>query len=146
MGSERRAPTEIPGPPTGPAASFITVTKPGTGGDSGQERRCRWCGRPIEAQPGAQGRPRQYCRQSCRQRDFEARRRSRELGLAESEVVMARHELSRLDDMLYVLTCALEDVERDLAGEHDQEDVRRSLDWLMDAARPLAELSRRGLL
>lgn len=59
---------------------------------------------------------------------------------------MARQELSRLDDMLYVLACAVEDVERDLAGEHDGDDIRRSLDWLMDAAQPLARVSRSGLL
>ncbi len=92
----------------------------------------------------AQGRPRLYCRRSCRQRDFEARRRARELGLAETDVVLARQELSRLDDMLYVLACAVEDVEGDLAAEHDPVDVRRALDWLMDAARPLAERFRQG--
>lgn len=59
---------------------------------------------------------------------------------------MARRELSRLDDMLYVLACALEDVEGDLAGEHDEADVRRALAWLMDAARPLTELANDGLL
>lgn len=59
---------------------------------------------------------------------------------------MARRELSRMDDMLYVLACAVEDVERDLDGDHDGTDVRRALDWLMDATRPLAELSRDGRL
>ena len=93
---------------------------------------------------GSPGRPRLYCRRSCRQRDFEARRRAQELGLAETDIVLARQELSRLDDMLYVLACAVEDVDGDLAGEHDDEDVRRALAWLMDAARPLAERSRRG--
>lgn len=59
-------------------------------------------------------------------------------------MVLARQELNRLDDMLYVLTCAVEDVEGDLAGEYDEADVRRALEWLMDAARPLTGRFREG--
>ena len=114
-------------------------------GDGGGGKKCAWCGRRFEVADRAVGRPRRYCRRSCRQRDFEARRRAAELGLAETDLVVARTELSRLDDMLYVLACAVEDVERDLAGEHDGQDVRRALDWLMEAAQPLAVMSREGL-
>ena len=119
------------------------MTESGEGDRSG-EKRCAWCGRRFEVADRAVGRPRRYCRRSCRQRDFEARRRAQELGLAETDLVVARAELSRLDDMLYVLACAVEDVERDLTGEHDGEDVRRALDWLLEAARPLSNLSRGG--
>jgi hypothetical protein len=51
---------------------------------------------------------------------------------------MARDELDALRDALYVLEAAIEDVERDVAeaGEDPQE-LRRSLDWLLQAARPL---------
>lgn len=102
--------------------------------------RCRWCGRrfPVEAGPG---RPRRYCRQSCRQRDYEARRRSGELGLTESELVVTREELNRLYDELYVLEAAIEDVERDLAdGEPDVAAYREALAWLLAAARPVVAL------
>lgn len=70
--------------------------------------------------------------------DYAARRRSAELGLSESELVVARAELDDLHDRLYVLECAVEDVERDLteAGD-DPAEVHRALDWLLDAARPL---------
>jgi hypothetical protein len=95
--------------------------------------RCRWCGRTFEGQAGP-GRPRQYCRASCRQRDYEARRRAEDLGLNEGELVVARNELERLRDRLYVLRSALEDVDRDLAGG-DDDDRRRAFDWLLDAAR-----------
>lgn len=108
-----------------------------------EEVRCAWCGRPFVPSPGP-GRPRRYCRRSCRQRDFEARRRAAEHGLADHELIVTRAALSRLDDAAYVLACAVEDVDRDLAGEHDEVDVARALAWLLDAARPLAELSRRG--
>ena len=104
------------------------------------EKRCRWCGRAFEVAAGP-GRPREYCRRSCRQREYEAKRRSSELGLSESELVMAKSELDQLRDALYVLEAAVEDVERDLAETGgDPAEVRRSLDWLLDAARPLLDL------
>lgn len=85
----------------------------------------------------ATGRPRRYCRRSCRQRDYESRRRAAELGLGESELVMARGELEDLKDKLYVLETAIEDVEHDLAESDAPADVRAALDWLLTAARPL---------
>lgn len=106
---------------------------------AGEERRCAWCRRPFSTAAGP-GRPRKYCRRSCRQRDFEARRRAAELGLAETDLVMTRTELDRLRDDLYVLEAAVEDVERDLA-EGDT-DVRAALAWLLAAARPLVAHAR----
>ncbi len=55
---------------------------------------------------------------------------------------MTRHALSHLDDLVYMLACSVEDVDNDLAAEHGHDDVARSLQWLLDAARPLAELSK----
>jgi hypothetical protein len=90
------------------------------------------------------GRPRLYCRRSCRQRDYEARRRSGELGLSERELVVTRAELDALYDQLYVLEAAIEDVERDVADAAGEKDVRRALDWLLEAARPVAALRLTG--
>jgi hypothetical protein len=100
---------------------------------------CAWCGRPINVEVAASraGRPRRYCKRSCRQRDFEARKRARELGLAESDLIVARHEIERLDDLIYVLGCAIADVDQDLCADGSAAQVRRSLDWLLEAARPL---------
>jgi hypothetical protein len=110
------------------------VTKP-TG-----HRRCEWCGRGFEVAAGV-GRPRRYCRRSCRQRAYESRRRSSELGLGEAELIMARADLEELRDALYVLEAAVEDVERDVAeAGDDPEELRRALDWLLAATRPLVEL------
>lgn len=103
--------------------------------------RCRWCGRRFEVRQGP-GRPREFCRRSCRQRDYEARRRASELGLSDDELVLARHQLDDLRDRLYVLEAAVEDVERDLAGSATKADYRDAVHWLLDAARPLAELWR----
>jgi hypothetical protein len=97
---------------------------------------CAWCGGTIEDRPGA-GRPRRYCRRSCRQRDFEARKRARELGLAESDLIVARRAMEGLDDLLFVLGCAITDVDQDIAVDTSSEQLRRSLDWLLGSARPL---------
>ena len=99
-------------------------------------RRCRWCGRAIAVVPGP-GRPREFCKQSCRQADYVARQRSAELGLGEAELIIARAALDDLKDRLYVLEAAIEDVERDLA--EDDPDVRQALEWLLAAAKPLVD-------
>jgi hypothetical protein len=103
-----------------------------------EERRCRWCGRPFPA--NVTGRPRAYCRASCRQRDYEARRRAHDVGLSESDLIVARSQLDALHDALYVLEAAIEDVERDLDRPADQlgsSDYQEALDWLLAAARPV---------
>lgn len=99
-------------------------------------RRCRWCARPFEVTPGP-GRPREFCRRSCRQRDYEARQRATEVGLSEDELVLTRQAMDELRDRLYVLEAAIEDVERDLAGSPTKSDYRDAVAWLLDAARPL---------
>ena len=62
--------------------------------------------------------------------------------MSDSELVIARVELEQLRDALYVVEAAVEDVDRDLAAEGgDQPDeVRRALDWLLEAVRPLLAL------
>jgi len=51
---------------------------------------------------------------------------------------MTRQELDALRDALYVVEAAVEDVDRDLAAApEDLEEVRRALDWLLQAVRPL---------
>ncbi|MFL6204645.1 MAG: hypothetical protein ACJ739_04785 [Acidimicrobiales bacterium] len=100
------------------------------------ERRCGWCRRVLEARSGP-GRPQVFCRQACRQAAYVAGRRRDELGLSETELVIARRELDDLRDKLYVLEAAIEDVERDLTEAEGEEDVRQALAWILDAARPL---------
>jgi hypothetical protein len=70
-----------------------------------------------------------------------ARQRARELELSEGDLVIAKSALDTLHDQLYVLACAVEDTDTDLAaadGEPPAADLRRMLDWLLEAARPLA--------
>jgi len=100
--------------------------------------RCRWCRRVLP--PSAKtGRKREFCRQACRQWDWVARQRARELAISETDLVIARAELDALRDDLYVLACAVDDVRRDLsaAGKRTERELRESLEWLLDAAAPL---------
>ena len=94
---------------------------------------CRWCGRQFTPSAGA-GRPRRYCKRSCRQRDYESRRRAGELGLGEDELILTRQELNELRDRLFVLSETIKDVERDLTDDA-ADDERRLLNVLLFAAK-----------
>ena len=98
-----------------------------------RDPRCRWCGRGFEA-PSGPGRPREFCKRSCRQRDYEARRRASERGLDEDELILSRSELNELRDRLFVLSETLKDVEADLTDD-EADDERRLLNVLLYAAK-----------
>jgi hypothetical protein len=38
---------------------------------------------------------------------------------------------------VYLLECAIADVDRERAGDDSPDTLRRALDWVLDAARPL---------
>jgi hypothetical protein len=64
------------------------------------------------------------------------------LQLSDSELIMATAELDALHDDLYVLACAVDDAERDLAGHRvppSAAELRDTLEWLLEAARPLRD-------
>jgi hypothetical protein len=75
-------------------------------------RHCGWCGQrlPAESKAGKVGRPRRYCSQSCRQRAYERRSAVQRGGLPEDAVVLSAAELADLQDRLFQLRCAAEDV------------------------------------
>lgn len=116
---------------------------------AGEEKvlRCGHCSRRLPERTPGPGRPRQWCTASCRQLAYQARQRAKELGLSDAELVMARTELDKLRDDLYVLECAVDDVDRDIVEAESEADVRRALEWLLQAARPLVRhsSSRRGM-
>ena len=70
-----------------------------------------------------------------------ARQRASELQLNENELVIARNELDLLRDQVYVLKCAIADVEADLNPDIDPttRDFKSALNWLLKAAKPLVE-------
>ncbi|NIA24697.1 MAG: hypothetical protein GWP04_03925 [Gammaproteobacteria bacterium] len=91
---------------------------------------------PRRAGPG---RPRRYCKQSCRQQAHIARKLADAHGLGADEVLVSRRDLEELQGLLYGLETALEDVAGDLetAGV-DGDAYREAFEWLRGAAEPLA--------
>ena len=102
------------------------------------EERCRWCGRRLPDREGP-GRPRRYCRASCRQQAHLARKLASSHGLGDGDVIVDRRRLEELQGALYCLHAAIEDVDRDLAAKPTAAEVRDALGWLLDNARPLAD-------
>ena len=106
-------------------------------------RRCRWCRRALPEQQG-RGRPRVFCSQRCRQWDWVSRQRAEELALSEGELVVTKASLDELHDELYILACAVDDADDDLATELATArprvtELRRIVSNLLDAARPLRD-------
>jgi hypothetical protein len=93
--------------------------------------RCAWCGTRFKGNEGP-GRPRLYCRRSCRQRDYEARLRAAELGVGERELVVTRQQLEEIRDRVFVLSCAIQDWDQAEAS-----DRRRTLNEVIAAAREI---------
>ena len=104
----------------------------------GEVRRCGWC-RRVLAQQGSVGRPRLYCNQACRQRAYEQRSAATKAGLPDDVVVVSRAELDGLQDRLYQLRCALEDVQTLLDEKPTKAELERSL---TDLVRSTGRLDR----
>jgi hypothetical protein len=90
-----------------------------------EPRHCGWCGLRLPDE-GRVGRPRRYCSQSCRQRAYERRSAVQRGGLPEDSVVLSAAELADLQDRLFQLRCAAEDVltaADDGAAPHELKDL-----------------------
>lgn len=105
---------------------------------TGEQRRCGWCRRVLPEQ-GSVGRPRQYCGQACRQRAYEQRSATSKAGLSGDVVLVTRSELDGLQDRLYQLRCALEDVQTLLTEKPTKAELERSL---ADLLRSTGRLDR----
>ena len=118
----------------------MTEIADGAGSGGSATKHCRWCRRALPERSGP-GRPRVFCSGRCRQWEWVAKHRAAELELSDNELVVARSELDALHDELYVLACAVEDVERDLAGARtpSRGELVDALAWVLDAARPLRD-------
>ncbi|GAA2688856.1 MULTISPECIES: hypothetical protein [Actinosynnema] len=102
-------------------------------------RHCAWCGRPLPDQ-GRVGRPRRYCAQPCRQRAYERRAAVQRGGLPEDAVVLSAAELADLQDRLFQLRCAAEDVASAAAEGADPAELGELAAGLADTARGLERL------
>ncbi|CAB4363765.1 MAG: hypothetical protein F2681_05740 [Actinobacteria bacterium] len=107
---------------------------------AGEPSRCKQCRRVLPNQ--RTGRPREFCSQACRQWHWVGKQRAAELQLNEHELIVTKETLDQLHDELYVLACAVKDAERDLLAGHGKEsarELRETLEWVLDAARPLRD-------
>lgn len=98
--------------------------------------RCRWCGMEFVPHQGP-GRPPLYCRRSHRQRHYEARELARHHGLRPTDALVDRERLARLNDRLYVLEAACQDVRNDLVEDAGPDAYRTAVVHLLEAALPL---------
>jgi hypothetical protein len=84
------------------------------------------------------GRPRQYCRQSCRQRAYEQRALINQASLTSlppDAVVLSAGEAADLSDRVYQVRCAAEDVATALDEGAGVTELRELCDALIRAAR-----------
>jgi len=109
----------------------------------GEERRCGWCRSVLPAQESV-GRPRLYCGQACRQRAYEQRSATAKAGLSDDVVLVTRAELDGLQDRLYQLRCAIEDVQTLLSEKPTKAELERSLTELVRSTGRLDRLWLNG--
>ena len=95
---------------------------------------CEWCRQPLGPRNHS-GRKRVYCSQSCRQRAYQSRKRSKQLNLREGELVVSSVLVTRMNRRLKVLEKALTEVEE---AELHMQDQR--IAELCQAARRLRRL------
>jgi len=120
---------------TDPVAFRHVTQHRGTAHRAGE--RCRWCSRPLPT-PAATGRPRRYCRASCRQQAFLARKLAAAHGLRDDEVIVRRAELEVIQDRVALLRAALDDLDRE--GATGAVDAAAALSWLREHADAVAAL------
>ena len=81
-----------------------------------------------------------YCGQACRQRAYEQRAATTKAGLPGDVVLVSRAELDGLQDRLYQLRCALEDVQTLLSDRPTKAELERSLADLLHTTGKLDRL------
>ena len=102
-------------------------------------RHCAWCGQRLPAD-GRFGRRRQYCAQTCRQRAYERRSAVQRGGLPEDAVVLSSTELANLQDRLFQLRCAAEDIATAAADGAEPDELHSMARALLGTATGLERL------
>ncbi|WIX84095.1 hypothetical protein QRX50_32730 [Amycolatopsis carbonis] len=102
-------------------------------------KHCGWCGRRLP-EGGNVGRRRRYCGQSCRQRAYERRTALQRSGLPEDAVVLSDTEIAALQDRLFQLRCAAEDIATATHDGADADELRRLAEEIVHAAKDLEQL------
>ena len=86
------------------------------------------------------GRPRLYCGQACRQRAYEQRSATAKAGLPADVVLVTRAEIDGLQDRLFQLRCAIEDVQTLLTEKPTKAELEASLSELVRSTGRLDRL------
>jgi hypothetical protein len=102
-------------------------------------KHCGWCGRRLP-ESGNVGRRRRYCGQSCRQRAYERRTAVQRTGLPDDAVVLSDTEVATLQDRLFQLRCAAEDVVTAADDGAEVAELRRLADELARTAKGIEQL------
>jgi hypothetical protein len=105
----------------------------------GAPKHCGWCGRRLP-EGGNVGRRRRYCGQSCRQRAYERRTALQRSGLPEDAVVLSDTEIAALQDRLFQLRCAAEDIVTAADDGADVRELRGLAEEIARAAKDLEQL------
>lgn len=103
-----------------------------------RSRHCGWCGARLP-DSGTVGRRRQYCGQSCRQRAYERRAAVQRTGLPEDAVVLSATEIAALQDRMFQLRCAAEDI---VTAAEDGARARELRDLAAEVARAAKDLEQ----
>jgi len=134
-GFESLDPTEIGPRPlqwTGPSSNISSIDTERKRPRNGLlKESCEWCGSALGPRSHS-GRTRLYCGQSCRQRAYQSRKRSKQLSLREGELVVSTVLVTRLNKRLRALRLALSKVEK--ANLEDSDEL---ISQLCQAARVL---------
>ncbi|GDY28553.1 hypothetical protein [Gandjariella thermophila] len=104
-----------------------------------EPRHCAWCGARLP-DGGKVGRPRRYCGQPCRQRAYERRAAVQRGGLPDDAVLLSTAEIADLQDRLFQLRCAAEDVVTAVNDGAEAGELRRLAVGIAEAARGLERL------
>lgn len=104
-----------------------------------EARYCGWCGRRLPDSDRV-GRPRRYCGQACRQRAYERRTAAQRTGIPEDAVVLSAAEVGDLQDRLFQMRCAAEDVVTAADEGADVAELRGLAEHLLTAVRDLERL------
>jgi hypothetical protein len=102
-------------------------------------KHCGWCGRRLPESANI-GRRRRYCGQSCRQRAYERRAAVQRSGLPEDSVIMSDTEIATLQDRLFQLRCAAEDVVTAAGDGAGVDELCRMAEDIARAAKELEQL------
>lgn len=102
-------------------------------------KHCGWCGRRLP-DGGNIGRRRRYCGQSCRQRAYERRAAVQRTGLPEDAVVLSAGEIAQLQDRLFQLRCAAEDIVTAADDDASVGELRGLAQGVVDTTKDLEQL------